>query len=150
MVVLPQTADTRIAGASRKAGVSLFHLYGLRAVFLLIAVAMGAQIWPGILHHGKLGLMQGVARSLLAALTALSLLGVRYPLTMLPLMLFEFAWKSIWLLSIALPLWSANQMDADTWDTVTACLMGAILCPIVIPWQYVFETYIARRGDRWR
>jgi hypothetical protein len=28
-------------------------------------------------------------------------------------------------------------MDAETWDTVTACLI-AIVFPSVIPWDYVF------------
>ena len=68
-----------------------------------------------------------------AAMTALMALGVRYPLRMLPLLLFELSWKAIWLVAIALPLWSAHQLDADTMDTVKACLMGVVLCPIVIP-----------------
>jgi len=57
---------------------------------------MGAQIWPLILHHpANLGHMRGVVRSLLGALTLLCLLGVRYPVKMLPLLFFEFAWKAI-------------------------------------------------------
>jgi len=31
--------------------VSTFRLYLLRATYLLIAVGMGVQIWPGILQH---------------------------------------------------------------------------------------------------
>jgi hypothetical protein len=40
-------------------------------------------------------------------------------------------------------------MDAKTWETATACLMGVIF-PIVIPWRYVFTNYMMQRGDRWR
>ena len=83
------------------------------------------------------------------AVSALALLGLRYPLQMLPLLFFELVWKSIWLIVVALPLWSAHQpMDAKT-SAVLACLMGVIF-PIVIPWRYVFSNYVMKRGDRWR
>jgi hypothetical protein len=85
---------------------------------------------------------------MLAALAATSLLGLRYPLQMLPLLFFEMFWKAAWLVAIALPLWSTHQIDADTAETVQACLMGIIL-PIVIPWSYVFANYVRKAGDRW-
>lgn len=93
--------------------------------------------------------MQGVVNCVLAAVSLLALLGLRYPLQMLPLLFFEMVWKSIWLIVVAMPLWSAQQMDANTWETAVACLMGVIF-PIVIPWRYVFANYFRKAGDRWR
>jgi len=120
-------------------------------MYLLIVVGLGSEIWPGIIHHAKAwDLMHGVASSLLAAISVLAALGIRYPLRMLPLLLFELLWKAIWLLAIALPLWSANQLDADTMETVKACLMGIVLVPIVIPWPYVLAQYVKKPGDRWK
>lgn len=131
--------------------VSTFRLYLLRATYLLIFVGLGSDVWPGIIHHAKAwDLMDGVASTLLAALSVLVVLGIRYPLQMLPLLLFELLWKSIWLIAIALPLWSANQLDADTMETVKACLMGIVLFPIVIPWPYVLANYVRKPGDRWK
>ena len=67
-----------------------------------------------------------------------------------PLLFVEFAWKSIWLLAVALPIWRSGQaFDADTAETVKACLMGVIF-PFVIPWGYVFKHYASAPGDRWR
>ena len=130
--------------------VSLVRLYALRATYLLIVVGLGTEIWPGIIHHEKpWGLMQGVVNCVLAAVSLLALLGLRYPLQMLPLLFFEMVWKSIWLIVVALPLWSAQKMDANTWETAVACLMGVIF-PIVIPWTYVFANYFKKPGDRWR
>ena len=130
--------------------VSLLRLYALRATYLLIVVGLGIEIWPGIIHHEKpWGLMQGVVNCVLAAVSILSFLGLRYPLQMLPLLLFELVWKTIWLLVVALPLWSAGQMDAGTSETAKACLMGAIFL-VVIPWSYVFANYLLKPGDRWR
>ena len=130
--------------------VSTFRLYLLRAMYLLICVGLGSIMWPRIINHGRWDLMEGVAFSLLAALSALAALGIRYPLQMLPLLLFELFWKAIWLTAVALPLWRADQLDAATMGTVFDCMLGIVLCPIVIPWPYVFANYLKKPGDRWR
>jgi hypothetical protein len=59
------------------------------------------------------------------------------------LFFFELTWKSIWLLAVALPLWSAHQMYAAPAQTTNECLMAAIF-PIVIPWRYVFDNYLKK------
>ena len=131
--------------------VSTFRLYLMRATYLLMLVGLGSTIWPGIIQHAKeVELMDGVVSSLLAAVSVLAALGIRYPLQMLPLLLFELVWKSIWLIAFALPLWSANQIDADTQKTVVDCLMGIVIFPIAIPWPYVFAQYVRKAGERWR
>lgn len=120
-------------------------------MYLLMIVGLAFQIWPGILHHPKdLELMRGVVRSLLGAVSLLAVLGIRYPLKMLPLLFFEFGWKSIWILAFGLPLWSAHQMDPDTRETMKACLMGVVLVPLVMPWRYALANYVKMPGDRWR
>jgi hypothetical protein len=63
---------------------------------------------------------------------------------MLPLLFFELAWKSIWLLKVALPLWSTDQMDARTWEIAMECVIAVIFL-VVIPRGYVFEHYV--KGD---
>jgi hypothetical protein len=68
---------------------------------------------------------------------------------MLPVLLFELVWKSIWLVAVALPLWSADQLDAATRETIKDCLFGVILMPFVIPWPYVFAHYVKQPGERW-
>jgi hypothetical protein len=129
--------------------VSLPRLYALRAGYLLLVVGLGSMVWPGVIHHAApWTLMAGVAHCLLAALSALAILGLRFPLRMLPLLLFEVAWKAIWLLAVALPLWSAHRMDADTTETAVECLMGAVFL-VAIPWPYVVATYLSEPGDRW-
>lgn len=131
--------------------VSTLRLYGLRATYLLVVVGLGFQIWPGILSPPQdLEHMRGVVRSLLAAVSLLALLGLRYPLKMLPLLFFELVWKSIWVVAIGLPLWSGNRFDAATRETWNACLMGLVLFPLVIPWRHVLATYVKVPGDRWR
>jgi hypothetical protein len=129
--------------------ISTFRLYLLRATYLMISLFLVTQIWPLLFHHRPWSLMHGVAVSLLAAMAPLMLLGLRYPLKMLPILLFEFFWKTIWVVAIGLPLWSTGQVDADTFETIKACGMGVVICPIVIPWGYVFANYLKPQGDRW-
>ena len=71
---------------------------------------MGWQ-FPLFLNHPHWTLASSAVHSFLAALAALSLVGIFYPLRMLPLLVYELLWKSIWLLGIALPLWLSNQFD---------------------------------------
>lgn len=130
--------------------VSLTRLYFLRAGYLFIVVGLAATVWPSVINHPpQWPLMTGVVCSLLAAVSVLAAVGIRYPLQMLPVLFFELLWKSIWLVAVALPLWSTNQIDARMWQTVTDCLMAAILIPI-IPWRYAVSQYVVKPGDRWR
>jgi hypothetical protein len=145
---MPHQAEQQ-KGNAGMTQVSLWRLYALRATYLLIVVGLGIEIWPGMIHHEKpWELMQGVVCCVLAAVSLLAILGLRYPLQMLPLLLFELVWKAIWLIVVAAPLWSAHQMDEDTWATASACLMAAIF-PIVIPWPYIFANFAMKPGDRW-
>ena len=132
------------------ADVTLFRLYLLRALYLLVVVGLGTVVWPGVIHPGKpWALMDGVVACMPAAFSALSVLGLRYPLQMLPLLLWELAWKSIWLLAVALPLWSAGHMDGATRTTAWQCLL-VVTIPLIIPWRHVWAHDVGKGGDRWR
>lgn len=130
--------------------VSLFRLYLLRALYLLIVVGLGIVVWPGVIHHDKpWELMRGVVACMLAAFSALSLLGLRYPLQMLPLLLWELTWKTIWLLVVALPAWRTGTMDEGTMGTMFECLI-VVIFPFIIPWGYVVARYFKQPSERWR
>ena len=132
------------------AEVSVFRLYLLRAAYLLVAGGLVMMVWPSILSHSRSWpLMSGVVSCLLAGVSILAAFGIRYPLRMLPVLLFELIWKTIWLVSVALPLWMAGEIDPKTWSTVVDTLVGVILMPIVIPWGYVWAHYVKAPGDPW-
>ena len=129
--------------------VSLSRLYALRAGYLFISAGLAVYVWPLVISHSpQWPLMNGVASCLLAAVAVLAALGIRYPLQMLPVLLFELVWKAIWLTAVALPLWSAGQMDPRTMSTVRDCVLVVVLLPL-IPWRYVFSQYVTKPGDRW-
>ena len=130
--------------------VSILRLYLLRAGYLLVFVGLALMIWPGILwHDDNVPHMNTAVRSLLGGVCLLAALGLRYPLKMLPVLLFELVWKTIWILSFGLPLWRKGMLTGDFADTMFNCLFSVLLIPL-IPWGYVYRTYIAAPGDPWR
>jgi hypothetical protein len=130
--------------------VSLFRLNILRAMYLLVAAGLGLTIWPLLLGSATgVEHMRGVVWSLLAGVSLLALVGLRYPLRMLPLLLFELVWKIVWVLAIGLPLWSGGRLQGASQETFTECLLGLVLLPAVIPWPYVLSNYVRQPGDRW-
>ena len=128
--------------------VSLVRLYVLRATYLLLVVGLGAMILPPLITHEPMA--RGVIPSLLGAVWLLAFIGLKYPLQMLPLLMFEFAWKTIWLFDFGLPQWSAHRMPPTFADDFQAITAGVILMPLVIPWGYVWRHYVKAPGNRWR
>lgn len=130
--------------------VSTLRLYLLRAMYLLIAVGLGLTVWPAIIFPpDSVANAKTVIRALLGALAVLAVVGVRYPLQMLPLLLFEFLWKVIWVVAFALRMWLDTGLDEYASETLFACMMGVVLVPIVIPWRYVLAHYVQAAGDPW-
>jgi hypothetical protein len=127
---------------------TLLRLYVLRAVYLLIGVGEGSQIAPAISLHDQAA--RGVIPSLLAGMCLLDLLGIKYPRQMLPLLLFEFAWKLTWMLAFGLPQYFSGAQPATFAEDFFNISFGVVLMPFVIPWGYVWRHYAMAPGDRWR
>jgi hypothetical protein len=81
---------------------------------------------------------------------ALAFLGLRYPLQLLPLLMFEFAWKLIWMIAYGLPQWSAGQGPPSFSEDFASIGFGVILMPLVIPWGFVYRRFVTLPGARWR
>jgi hypothetical protein len=135
------TADT-------ESEVSLPRLYMLRATYLVLVIGLGTMIVPVLFEHEPMA--RGVIPSLLGGVWLLAFVGLRYPLQMLPLLLFEFAWKTIWLIAFGLRQWFSGQLPPTFADDFGAIVAGVVLMPIVIPWGYVYRRYIKQQGNRWR
>jgi hypothetical protein len=131
------------------AAVPLWRLYVLRALYAILAVGQGSIQLPLFLHHAHWTVTSGAAHSFLLALALLSIVGIRYPLAMLPLLIYELLWKMIWLFGYALPLWLANQVDADTRQSFFEIAPIVIIIPL-LPWGYLFSNYLKKPADRWR
>lgn len=142
------SSDSGLRGA--KPEVSLFRLYTLRVCYFILAAGLGTYYWPSVIQHtNQFAVAEGVPFALLAGLGLTAVLGLRYPLKMVPLLLFELTWKAIYLVAFALPLWRAHQIDAALAADIQAVSMVVIFLPL-IPWRYVLAQYLFESGDRWR
>jgi hypothetical protein len=130
--------------------VSLFRLYTLRIAYFIMAAGLGAMVWPDVIRHtNEFGATHGIQWALLAGLGLTAALGVRYPVQMLPVLIFELTWKAIYLAAFALPLWRAHQITGAIAADIKAVAMVVIFVPL-IPWRYVFSQYALKPSDRWK
>ena len=131
--------------------VPLWRLYVLRAFYLLVSVGLATSFGPVMLQHTDLWAQRrGEMAAMLSGLSILCLLGLRYPLQMLPLLIFELVWKTIWIVAIAYPLWIRGAMTPGVEESLFACLMGVVLTPLALPWRYIAHHYVHKSGQRWR
>ncbi len=130
--------------------VSPVRLYVMRAMYLFMAVGLALTIWPLVISHDPaLPRMTGVTFALLGTIGLLSFLGLRYPLQMIPLLLFELGWKAVWLLAFALPRWLDGTLDEGMRSSVFDTSLGLVLL-LVVPWRYVYANYVVKPGDPWK
>ncbi len=133
-----------------QAELSLFRLYMLRVCYFIMAAGLAVYIWPTVIHHSsELAVAHGIQFALLAGLGATAALGLRYPVQMLPILLFELTWKAIYLAAFALPLWLNHQVTAAVAADIQAVAIVVIFIPL-IPWHYVLANYLLKSGDRWK
>lgn len=140
-------------GAQVPEQLSLARLRLLRGMFLVNFVFLGFAVWPKLIGlHRAYEPLPAVAFAFWAALAALSGLGLRYPLAMVPLLLLQFFYKVLWLLAVWLPLQfagSAADMSVGRLDLFVLMSGGAVMDVVVIPWRYVVSRFVRAPGERW-
>ena len=97
----------------------------------------------------SLPVFEGVVAALLTAMGLLAFLGLRYPIQLLPLLVFESLWKLIWLAAAGIPHLIAGDMDAQMSSVFfSVCFVVIILA--VTPWDYFWKRYVSAPGAPWR
>jgi hypothetical protein len=146
---MASTAATVSPGAPApvESEVSLARLYVLRAMYLLLVIGGAIVFLPQLIRHEPTA--RGAIPSMLGGVWVLSCLGLRYPLQMLPILLFELVWKTIWLIDYGLPQWMAGVNTAQFTEDFKAIAFAPVLLIPIIPWGYVFRHYLKEPGARW-
>lgn len=125
------------------------RLWIMRAIYLLMAVGIGANFWPLIIAPPpQTSHMTGVAWALIGTIGLLALLGLRYPAQMIPLLLLELTWKIVWLLAFAMPHWLDGTLEEAMRASVVETMLGLVLL-FVIPWRYVVLKYVKQPSEPW-
>jgi len=124
-------------------GVRPIQLYLIKLFFLLMFLFAAKDAWTELLtHQGTWDPEVAIAWCAIAAYTTLSGLGIFHTLKMMPIMLFMFLYKGLWLCFVAYPLWSTDQLvgsDAEGWFEAFII----VVIPFVFaPWRYIIRTYV--------
>ena len=124
-------------------GVWPIKVYVLKLFFLLMFLFAAKDAWTELItHEGEWNTEIAIAWCAIAAYTTLSGLGIFHTLKMLPIMLFMFLYKGLWLFFVAYPLWKSGKLagsDAEEWSQI----FMLIVIPIIFtPWKYIFKTYV--------
>jgi len=133
-------------------GVRPIQIFAMRVGYVLVFVTVGNVAWSRILQHeGGWEPLVAAAVSMWAGSSVLSVLGLIHPLKWLPIVLFGRACRSIWLVSVAYPLWSSDQLAGAPAGGLACVLLWVVARIVAIPWGYVLRTYVlpsrvARRG----
>ncbi|HLQ77734.1 MAG TPA: hypothetical protein VK210_10280 [Terriglobia bacterium] len=123
-------------------------VHALRLGFVLVFVIVGQIAWTRIVNHrGDWDPIYAAALCMWATQSMLSLIGIFHPLKMLPLVLFEILYKLLWLIIVALPLWSANRLAGSPAEDLTYACLGVVIPMVLVPWPYVLRKYIWSRHD---
>lgn len=124
-------------------GVWPIKIYIMKLFFLLMFLFVAKDAWTELItHSGEWDPEIAVAWCSIAAYTTLSGLGIFHALKMLPIMLFMFLYKGLWLFFVAYPLWTNGQLagsEAEGWAQTFIIVVVPLL---FTPWKYVFRTYV--------
>src|SRR5918911_580525 len=150
------TATAHNAAASdRSASVDaeelpLWRLHAMRVGYAFMGTGLAIVKWPLVINYDQsFPLYEGVVAVLLTAMSLLAFLGLRYPVRLLPILLFECLWKLIWLGVVALPAATAGSVDAAMSKVLVNCSLVVVILAVV-PWRYVWRHYVVAKGDRSR
>ena len=144
--VTPDTEDPGVRGPET---LPTWRLNVMRIGYAVMVVGLALTKWPELVAGGPWQLAQGTVLTMLAAMSVLALLGLRYPQRMLPILLFEVGWKLTWLGVVALPLWIDGNLTGSTREQ-TAKVLWVVIIIAVVPWRHVVRQYLLARGERWR
>ena len=128
---------------------SIRRLNLMRVGYAVMAIGLAATKWPVIPNAASLPVFEGVVAALLTAMSLLAFLGLRYPVKLLPLLVFESAWKLIWLAVVAAPHLVGGDMNAEL-DRLLSNVSVVVVILAVTPWDYSWKTYVRAPGDPWR
>jgi hypothetical protein len=130
-------------------GVYKINIYLLRVLYILMFLFLGRDAWTHVLtHQGPWDPDQAVAWCVWASFSVLALLGILHPLKMLPLVLLEIVYKVLWLIVVAYPLWSTNQLaDSPRAEHLTYVFLLVALPIVAVPWKYAFDHYVRGRTE---
>ena len=120
-----------------------WRLHIMRTLFFLNFISLAFDNWSIVLFpKEQLDTLTGVTISFWAAFSLLNLLGVRFPLKMIPILLLQLLYKTAWIIGTYLPAKKNRLLDDNLESFLWVCIAGIVLNLLIIPWSYVYKYYL--------
>jgi hypothetical protein len=119
----------------------------MRGGYLFMGLGLALVKWPLLPDASSMPIYEGVTLTMLVAMSLGALLGLRHPVAMLPVLVFESAWKLLWLGMVALPQALGDGLDSATQEMLVKNSLVVVILAVV-PWRYVWQRYLSTPGDR--
>src|SRR5688500_10828738 len=127
----------------RHEGVRPIQIFAMRVAYLLVLITVGNIAWSRIFpHQGGWDPLVAAALSMWAGSSVLSFFGLINPLRWLPLLLFEIAYKTIWLATGPYPRWASNQRAGSPDEPMTQAYFWVFRPIVAMPWGHVVRTCV--------
>jgi len=121
----------------------------MRIGYAFMGIGLAIVKWPLLVNNARsLPLWEGVVVCLLTAMSLLAFLGLRYPVRMLPILLFEVIWKLIWIATIAILYLVSHDVDSAMRAVLVNCSFVVVIIAVV-PWRFAWRHYVRTPGDAW-
>jgi len=128
-------------------GVRPINVYLLRLLFVLMVAFVATDAWNTILmHEGPWNHREAAAWCMWASYSLLAILGVFYPLKLIPIVAFDILYKLVWLAIVAYPLWRTNTLVGSPAEEMTYAFLWVVLPIVAMPWGYAFKRYVLNRA----
>jgi hypothetical protein len=110
-------------------------------ILILVPIVLGTLLKPSVMDQGAFPESPGwrtLVGSLWFAVLACSVLGVVWPSSFLWLLVFQVIYKSIWLLTYALPRLVSGRRQEVPAGIAGSFLFIVLVWPWFIPWRQMF------------
>jgi hypothetical protein len=108
---------------------------------ILVPVALPTLLRPSSTDEGRFAESSGwrmLVGSLWLSIMVLSVLGLFHPIRYAPVLLLQWIYKSVWLLTYALPRFQKERRSEIPWGITGSFIMIVVLWPFLIPWRALF------------
>ena len=127
-------------------GIRPINIYAMRFIYLLMATFLALDVWTHIITYDQSwDPSDAMDWSVWAAFTVFAFVGIFRTVQMIPILLLEIVYKSIWLILVAYPLYQAENLSSESTDGMIFPFSLVILPIIAVPWGYVLKTYIIKK-----
>ena len=143
----PATADPRSGAPTLRT----WRINAMRVGYLVMAVGIALTKGPLFLQGAvvTLPVYEGVVAALLGTMALLAFLGLRHPVQMLPILIFESTWKVVWFGAVALPHLMAGDMSDQMGSVLSSVSVGIVIL-VVTPWDYAWRRFVRTPAEKWR